>query len=141
VPKTRVPAPEPLGRVAATTLHRVESTPYLHITDAAEWDATRAAGAIAPPSLAEVGFVHLSTPDQVALPAHRFYGGRTDLLLLVLDPERIDVEVRFEPGVPGDPDSMRFPHAYGPIPTTAVVDVRPYPPGPDGNFGPPDLDG
>jgi uncharacterized protein (DUF952 family) len=29
--------------------------------------------------------------------------------------------VRFEPGVPGDPASMRFPHLYGPLPVTAVV--------------------
>jgi uncharacterized protein (DUF952 family) len=86
-----------------------------------------------------VGFVHLSTPEQVALPANRLYHGRSDLMLLVLDPARIDVEVRFEPGVPADPTSMRFPHAYGPVPTSAVVTVQPYRPGPDGEFGPPEL--
>ncbi|WP_255413824.1 DUF952 domain-containing protein [Pseudonocardia sp. MH-G8] len=117
----------------------MDTTPLLHISNPTEWETMRAAGVIAPPSLDEVGFVHLSTPEQVALPANRIYGGRSDLLLLVLDPERIGVEVRFEPGVPTDPESMRFPHAYGPIPTSAVVDVRPYAPGPDGSFGAPDL--
>lgn len=60
--------------------------------------------------------MHLSTPDQVALPAQRLFAGRSDLVLLVLDPARIDgagIDVRWEPGVPTDPASMRFPHAYG----------------------------
>ena len=109
----------------------------LYITTPAEWTAAQASGAVAPASLAEVGFVHLSTPEQVALPANRLYRGRTDLLLLVLDPARIGVEVRFEPGVATDPASMRFPHAYGPVPVEAVVAAVPYLPGPDGDFGPP----
>jgi uncharacterized protein (DUF952 family) len=134
-----VGAARPIGQ--ATRLPSVDTSPLLHISNAAEWEAMRAAGVVAPPSLEEVGFVHLSTPEQVALPANRIYAGRTDLLLLVLDPDRIGVEVRYEPGVPGDPESMRFPHAYGPIPTSAVVRVQPYPPGADGSFGPPDLDG
>jgi uncharacterized protein (DUF952 family) len=113
--------------------------PFLHLSTPSDWQAARDAGVIAPPSLAEVGFVHLSTPEQVALPANRLYHGRSDLLLLVLDPNRIDVEIRLEPGVPTDPTSMRFPHAYGPVPTSAVVAVRPYRPGPDGDFGPPEL--
>jgi uncharacterized protein (DUF952 family) len=117
----------------------VEADTFLHITTAAEWEAARASGAVTPPSLAEVGFVHLSTPEQIALPANRFYAGRTDLLLLVLDPARIEVEVRFEPGMPDDPASMRFPHAYGPVPAAAVVAVVPYRPRPDGTFDRPDL--
>ncbi|MGH8964367.1 MAG: DUF952 domain-containing protein [Actinomycetes bacterium] len=113
----------------------------LHITSVTDWEASRASGAVAPPSLADVGFVHLSTPEQVALPANGLYHGRADLLLLVLDPGRIDVEIRWEPGVPTDPSSMRFPHAYGPVPTSAVVAVHPYAPRPDGGFDPPVLDG
>ena len=117
----------------------MESTVLLHISTAAEWAAARTAGVIAPPSLAEAGFVHLSTPEQVALPANRLYHGRADLLLLVLDPARIGVEVRYEPGVPGDPAAMRFPHAYGPVPAEAVRDVVDYRPRPDGGFDPPEL--
>jgi uncharacterized protein (DUF952 family) len=111
----------------------------LHMCTTADWEAARAAGALTPPSLAEAGFVHLSTPEQVALPANRLFHGRSDVLLLVLDPARIDVEIRWEPGVPGDPESMRFPHAYGKIPTTAVLKTLPYRPGADGSFTPPAL--
>ncbi len=115
------------------------SAPLLHLIDAAGWQAARAAGVLAPPSLAEVGFVHLSAPEQVALPADRLFPGRQDLLLLVLDPDLIGVEVRWEPGVHGDPAAMRFPHAYGPVPIAAVRAVLDYRPGPDGRFGAPDL--
>jgi uncharacterized protein (DUF952 family) len=55
-------------------------------------------------------------------------------VLLYLDPDRLGAPVRWEPGVPGDPASMLFPHLYGPLLVDAVVDVRPYRPGPDGRF-------
>ncbi|WP_164860632.1 DUF952 domain-containing protein [Rhodococcus sp. X156] len=83
-------------------------------------------------------FVHLSTPEQVALPANRLFAGRADVLLLRVDPQRLTGEVRWEPGVPGDPESMRFPHLYAPLPVSAVVGVLAYRPGPDGRFGAPE---
>lgn len=85
-------------------------------------------GALRPPSLDDVGFIHLSTPDQVHLPAQALFPGRRDLVLLVVDPGRLDDPVRYEPGMPSDPASMRFPHLYGPLPVTAVVAVVPYRP-------------
>jgi uncharacterized protein (DUF952 family) len=99
-----------------------------------DWATARARGALLP--LDE--FVHLSTPEQVALPADRLFHGRADLLLLVLD-EGLLPEVRWEPGVPGDPASMRFPHAYGPVPVAAVRAVVPYPCRADGGFDAPAL--
>jgi uncharacterized protein (DUF952 family) len=104
-------------------------SPLLHLIEPADWRAAQEAGAVRPSSLADVGFVHLSTPDQVHLPAARLFPGRRDLLLLVVDPTRLPGEVRFEPGVPGDPQAMRFPHLYGPLPLSAVVAVVPYEPG------------
>ena len=109
----------------------------LHLIDTAGWRAARAVGAIEPS--ADVGFVHLSTPEQVTLPANGLFRGRHDVLLLVLDPARLGVEVRYEPGDPPPPDDalMMFPHAYGPVPTSAVRAVLPYRPGADGTFAPP----
>jgi uncharacterized protein (DUF952 family)/ribosomal protein S18 acetylase RimI-like enzyme len=103
--------------------------PLLHLTIPAEWRAALATGAVTPPSLAEVGFVHLSSPAQVHLPAERLFPGRRDVVLLVVDPARLTDPVRWEPGVPGDPASMRFPHLYAPLPTSAVVAVLPWRPG------------
>ncbi|MCE0761587.1 GNAT family N-acetyltransferase [Pseudonocardia kujensis] len=109
----------------------------LHLTTPAEWRTALRTGAVTPPSLAEVGFVHLSTADQVALPADRLFSGRRDLLLLAVDAATVGCEIRYEPGVPGDPAALRFPHAYGPVPVSAVVAVSAYRPGPDGRFAAP----
>ncbi|MCP9625258.1 DUF952 domain-containing protein [Nocardia otitidiscaviarum] len=113
--------------------------PLLHICSRAEWEAARAAGELRAPSLAEVGFIHLSAPRQVHLPADRLFAGRRDLVLLWLDPARLTDPVRWEPGVPTDPESMRFPHLYGPLPVAAVVEVTEFRPGPDGRFVPVEL--
>lgn len=84
-----------------------------------------------PPSLESVGFVHLSTPEQVHLPARELFPGRRDLALLVVDPARLADPVRLEPGIPADPPGALFPHLYGPLPTAAVIAVVPYrPPSP-----------
>ncbi|MEX5720964.1 GNAT family N-acetyltransferase [Geodermatophilus maliterrae] len=103
-------------------------SPLLHLCEPATWRAALAAGALRPPSLAGTGFVHLSHPEQVHLPAARLFPGRRDLVLLVVDPARLADPVREEPGVPGDPDGLRFPHLFGPLPTAAVVAVVPYRP-------------
>jgi uncharacterized protein (DUF952 family)/ribosomal protein S18 acetylase RimI-like enzyme len=100
----------------------------LHLIEPAAWRAALADGVVRPPSLTEAGFVHLSTAEQVHLPAERLFPGRRDLVLLVVDPRRLPDPVRWEPGTPGDPDGMRFPHLYGPLPTTAVTAVVPYRP-------------
>ena len=109
----------------------------LHLVEPAAWRAALTEGALRPASLADAGFVHLSTPEQVRLPANRLFAGRTDLVVLWLDPARLASPLKWEPGVPGDPESMLFPHLYGPLPLAAVLDVSPYPPGPDGVFDTP----
>jgi uncharacterized protein (DUF952 family) len=114
----------------------LKSPLFVHVCGAAEWATSSALGEHRPASLGEVGFVHLSTPDQVHLPANRLFRGRTDLVLLHVDPQRLTDPVRWEPGVADDPESMRFPHLYGPLPAAAVTDVTPYRPGPDGSFAP-----
>jgi uncharacterized protein (DUF952 family) len=108
----------------------------LHICAADEWLLARDRGEHRPESLDTVGFVHLSAPDQVHLPANRLYRGRTDLVLLHIDPSRLTAPLRWEPGVPTDPESMVFPHLYGPLPLDAVTSVTTYSPTADGSFPP-----
>lgn len=96
----------------------------LHLCTPADWRAALDDGAVRP----DGPFVHLSRPDQVHLPAARLFPGRRDLVLLVVDPARLADPVAEEPGVHGDPDGMRFPHLYGPLPVSAVVAVVPYRP-------------
>ncbi|MCX2932178.1 DUF952 domain-containing protein [Mycobacterium sp. CVI_P3] len=108
----------------------------LHLCGQRDWEAAKAVGELCPESLTEVGFVHLSAPEQVHLPANRLFAGRTDLVLLHVDPQRLDSPVRWEHGMPTDPESMRFPHLYGRLPTADVITVTPYLPGDDGRFQP-----
>jgi len=106
----------------------------LHIVDTESWAAARRAGELRAASLDTVGFVHCSDPGTVHLPANALFRGRTDLVLLVIDPARLDVPVRWEPGVPEHPSGVWFPHVYGPIPVSAVAAVYDFPPEPDGTF-------
>jgi uncharacterized protein (DUF952 family)/GNAT superfamily N-acetyltransferase len=100
----------------------------VHLVEPAAWAAALAEGVLRPPSLAEAGFVHLSTPQQVHLPAGRLFPGRRDLLLLAVDPARLTDPVRWESGAPEDPPGTLFPHLYGPLPTSAVVAAVPWRP-------------
>jgi len=110
----------------------------VHLCSADEWERARRAGVHAPGSLDDVGFVHLSSPQQVHLPANRLYAGRSDMMLLRIDAARLTSPVRWEPGVPTDPDGMVFPHLHGPLPVEAVISVTAYLPGSDGRYAPPD---
>lgn len=93
----------------------------LHITTRGEWELAQRDGAYAPPSLAAEGFIHLSSPAQVAATAARYYAGRRDLVVLVLDAASIEPGVlRWEPSTGGE----LFPHLYRPIEPTEVVTVR-----------------
>lgn len=119
----------------------VTDTPpvLLHMCSIEEWLSVRASSEIRPPGFEDTGFVHLSTVEQVHLPANRIFAGRTDVVLLLVDPDRLGSTVSWEPGVPGDPEAMHFPHLYGPLPTSAVIGVVDYAPNADGEFGPPKL--
>ncbi|QLL09368.1 DUF952 domain-containing protein [Mycobacterium vicinigordonae] len=103
-----------------------------------EWSDAREGGWIRPEGgdSGTAAFVHLSTPQQVHLPANRLYAGRRDLVLLYIDAAALAAPVRWETGVPGDPESMLFPHLYGALPVAAVRQVVAYPPEADGTFPP-----
>jgi uncharacterized protein (DUF952 family) len=106
-----------------------------HIATAADWAQAQAIGQYTTSTLgrtlADEGFIHASTAEQVAPVANMFYQGRPDLVLLVLDPGRVQPEIRLEP-VPGRDEP--FPHIYGPLNTDAVVETRPLEPDADGRF-------
>jgi uncharacterized protein (DUF952 family) len=106
----------------------------LHLCSTDDWSAAQVAGELRPESLTTVGFIHLSAPEQVHLPANRLYRGRDDLVLLHIDVTHLDSPIRWELGVATDPESMVFPHLYGPLPVDAVINVTSYRPAADGMF-------
>ena len=106
-----------------------------HIAAAADWEQARRDGQYTMSTrgltLAEQGYIHASTAEQLAQVANAYYRGVPDLLLLVIDPERVGPEIRCE-AVPGQ--DLPYPHIYGPLNIAAVVAARPVLPGPDGDF-------
>ncbi|MGW5715566.1 DUF952 domain-containing protein [Amycolatopsis sp. NPDC003865] len=110
----------------------------LHICGAAEWAEVGEGGEYRPPSLEDAGFVHCSDFGTVHLAANIRFRGRTDLVLLEIDPAELDVPVRWEDGEPPHPDGIWFPHVYGPIRHSAVVGVHPFTETADGGFRLPD---
>jgi len=106
------------------------SETLLHIAERHHWESARDAGGPYTMStlgltLDDVGFIHCSSDlAQVEGVLSRFYADvdRETLVLLVIDPARLDSPVRHEPA-----DGQSFPHVYGPIPLSAVIDVRSVP--------------
>lgn len=105
------------------------TTPILHLATAATWNA--AGPTYVPAGFAEDGFVHCSAPHQVAAVADERFAGRDDLVLLTIDPTMLEAAVVWE-DLGGEGEA--FPHVYGPIERAAVLEARPYRPGPDGHF-------
>lgn len=100
--------------------------PLFHLAEREHWEHARRTGSYRVStrgrSLADVGFVHCSLRHQVRGVADALYADVDDLVLLVVDPDRLDAPVRYEPAVPGGED---FPHVYGPLPADAVTEVHP----------------
>ncbi len=85
--------------------------------------------------LDDEGFVHCAYAHQVTRVANRVYRGVRGLVLLVIDPGRVDAEIRNENLEGGD---ELFPHIYGPLKVDAVIDVLAFEPLSDGTFQLPD---
>jgi len=98
--------------------------PIFHLTTESEWIAALAAGSYARStrgqSLGEVGFIHCSFANQVERVADFLYAGEASVLLLVIDPAVVPGEIRHEYPEGG---AEQFPHIYGPLPVSAVVDA------------------
>lgn len=110
-----------------------------HITSRSAWSQARARGEYRAESLDTEGFIHCSTEAQVIPVAENFYKGQPDLLLLVIEPERLSSDLKWEPPAdgsppPGVPQGDLFPHLYGPLNLDAVVKVFDLQANPDGKF-------
>jgi len=110
-----------------------------HITTRAAWGAAQGSGQFLSPEFDDHGFIHCSTPEQVLLVANAFFRGRSDLVLLVIDPSQLESSVRWEPphSTGRLPDFTRnavFPHVYGPINIDAVARTVDMVPNATGTF-------
>ena len=81
----------------------------LHITSVEAWQAASSTYWVG-----DEPFIHFSYASQIAGTVARYYEGVSGLIVLVVDPEGLDVRV--ENG---------FPHLYEPLPVSAVAEVLP----------------
>ncbi|MER3432252.1 MAG: DUF952 domain-containing protein [Leptolyngbya sp. ERB_1_1] len=102
----------------------------LHITERHRAIAAQQSGTYRADSLDTEGFIHCSECDQAVWVANQFYRGKPELVLLVIDPDRVHAEIKYET-VEGVGD---FPHIYGELNADAIVQVIDFPPNADGSF-------
>ncbi|MEO7923927.1 MAG: DUF952 domain-containing protein [Chitinophagaceae bacterium] len=93
-----------------------------HVTSNNDWNAARQKGFYEHPSLNAEGFIHCSQDHQVAAVLERYFAGKTDLIKLVIDTDKLTSKYVFD-WSPSAADT--FPHIYGPINTSAVIDTIP----------------
>ncbi|WP_276484587.1 DUF952 domain-containing protein [Paraflavitalea pollutisoli] len=93
-----------------------------HVTTQAEWATARSTGTYEAPSFKEEGFIHCSLATQVPSVLERYFKGKTDLVKLVIDTEKLTSQLVYE-WSPSTADT--FPHIYGTINTDAVTAVEP----------------
>jgi uncharacterized protein (DUF952 family) len=111
----------------------------LHATSRVAWEEARTVGTYTAPSLADEGFIHCSTPEQMTRVAESMLRGQTGLVLLCIDESRVAADVRYE-GY--REDGPRFPHVYGPLNLDAIVEIIDFPARSDGTFElPAEVDG
>lgn len=124
------------ARSGSTSRLAPMSTRVYKLLLAAEWEKMKADGRFDGSSVDKVdGFVHLSGRDQVEETAARHFSGVRDLILLEVDPSRLEPPPRWEPSRGG----RLFPHLYGPIPLEAVTRSWPLEVGTDGRHALPEL--
>ncbi|REJ77236.1 MAG: DUF952 domain-containing protein [Acidobacteria bacterium] len=87
-----------------------------HIVDPETWEALEDSEPYAAGSLETEGFIHCSFKHQLAGVLERYYKGSGRLVILEIDPERLDVELVTEPSTGGE----EYPHIYGKINKEAV---------------------
>lgn len=91
-----------------------------HVTTATEWNAAKEKGYYEAPSLKEEGFIHCSQESQVAGVLERYFAGKTGLVKLIIDTDKLTSRFVFD-WSPSAKDT--FPHIYGPINMEAVTDI------------------
>lgn len=102
----------------------------LHITQRYQWEKAKILGSYRGDTLDSEGFIHCSTVSQVIGSANRFFKNQTDLVILVIEIDRTQSEIRYE----GEDDNNLFPHIYGELNIDAVVQEIALAAGADGLF-------
>ena len=102
----------------------------LHITDRQQWENSKDNGSYRGDTLDTEGFIHCSTLLQIVKTANRFFAHQKDLVLLCIDSDKVQPEIKYEAVA----EDELFPHIYGSLNLDAVFQVLDFEPGTDGLF-------
>ena len=97
-----------------------------------EWEAGKLSGNYAPATLESEGFIHCSPLEEAADVANVHYPGRTDLVLLYIDTDRLTSELSLNDDPSGA--DVVWPKIYGPLNVDAVYNEVDLVPDADGLF-------
>jgi uncharacterized protein (DUF952 family) len=100
-----------------------------HIAKIQAWEDAKQLQFYRGDTLDSEGFIHCSTLSQVVRTANKFFVGQKGLLLLWIDPEKVQAEVKYESA-----DRDLYPHIYGPLNVDAVLKAIAFEAGTDGKF-------
>ncbi|PWV87370.1 uncharacterized protein (DUF952 family) [Paenibacillus cellulosilyticus] len=103
----------------------------IHITTQDRWKEAKNKGHYDHESIAKEGFIHCSSLDQVLIVADNLYKGQEDLLLLLIEEEKVKHKIIWE-----DLYNLNelYPHIYGVLNLEAVINTYLFKPNPEGTF-------
>ncbi|HEY1066168.1 MAG TPA: DUF952 domain-containing protein, partial [Pirellulales bacterium] len=94
--------------------------PFIYmLMSTADFKTASSAGVWGPPSLATEKFVHASPANQLTRVANKHYKQFDEVVVVVLNPERIKADVEWEPATGG-----LYPHIFGPVDMDATVRTK-----------------
>ena len=102
-----------------------------HITSQILWQQAQLNGYYEPLHFKSEGFIHTSTALQVEATANRIFKDQVDLVLLSIDENILNCEVKYENL---DGGKELYPHIYGTLPLNAVVSYQELLPNAQGVF-------
>ena len=109
--------------------------PIFHMCEVTLWESSKEKGSYVPPTYEQDGFIHATAEPQFLIDvANHFYRESTgDWICIKIDPKLLGgSKVIYEAPAPvgnteaydhkeKDDEQPKFPHIYGPIPTSACV--------------------
>lgn len=102
-----------------------------HITEDEQWQDAQINGKYLPKQFISDGFIHCSYKHQLIKVANRFFKGQNNLIILAIDSQRIASKIVTENLEGG---TELFPHIYGELPLSVILNVSKLSSNVDGTF-------
>lgn len=95
-----------------------------HIAACSDWESMKNSNEYSIETLEKEGFIHCSKWEQLPATIKRYFANRDDIVLLKIDTKRLNAPLIYEAASDG---SGFFPHAFGPINTSSVIQILEFP--------------